>query len=145
MIELKVTAETPDELHSNITGLASLFGAPAAEPKAPRSRKKAETEPVDTKAENAEPPAETKAEAVEETKKEAPPAEDKPALTNDEVKSYTINDYLNVVFDKQAERTEAFKSLLKEFDVDKFSALPDDKLEAVRARVAELIAAAQKS
>jgi len=138
----------------------SVAEAPAA--KKPRNTKKpAETiehDPNEGKTDAAagavddgagETPAETaQADAGGEPAKEEAPASGgsaDPAMSIDELRKFVINDYLNVCFETQAERTAAFRSdILEPFGLAKIGEAPADKINEIKAHVDVLIAAKVK-
>lgn len=72
----------------------------------------------------------------------AAPASVAEKLTIDEVRAYTITNYLNAVFETQPERTAAFRELMDAVGVTKFGEVPVERLGEVKAMVDAKIAAA---
>jgi len=70
---------------------------------------------------------------------------EEPCMTIDALRAFTVNDYLNSVFEKQEDRKAAFGDMLKEFGVTKIGDLPADKINAWKAAVDQRIAAAVKA
>lgn len=68
-----------------------------------------------------------------------------PTLTIDELRLFTIGQYLNVVFDGAEARKNAFGALLAEFDVKALKDLPSAKINAFKALVDTRIAEAVKN
>ena len=76
-------------------------------------------------------------EEVEDVEAEKP-------MTIDELRAYTISNYLAEVFPKREDQKDAFKALLDKFEIEKLGDLPEDQATAFKAEVDARIAAAAK-
>ncbi|MER9685879.1 hypothetical protein [Mesorhizobium sp. M0139] len=65
-----------------------------------------------------------------------------PALTIDQLRAFTINEYLNTVFEKQEDRKNAYGALLERFQIKAITALPVEKINEFKAAVDAKIAEA---
>lgn len=171
-IRIEITGEDAAEVAQNLVTMAFMLApnlrggpakdAPAAveaeaveEPKKPRGRpKKAETiehEPVKEAKEEITPEAvENEQETVAQTT-ELPPKEIAPekaaeaeALTIDDLRKFTVDEYLLKQFKALEDQKSAFKALLDQFGVTKIGDLPTDKIGEFKAVVDAKIAEAAK-
>lgn len=80
-----------------------------------------------------------------ETAAEVDAVADEPSMSIDELRKFTINEYLNVVTDKLDERKNLYKALLDQFQVEAINALAAGQINAFKAAVEARIAEALKA
>lgn len=83
--------------------------------------------------------------ATSETPAEMDAVADEPSMSIDDLRKFTINEYLNVVTDKLDERKNLYKALLDQFQVEAINALAPGQINAFKAAVEAKIAEAVKA
>lgn len=73
--------------------------------------------------------------AADEAPAEVDAVAEKPCMTIDELRAFTVNEYLNTCFETLPERKTAFQELLKPHGVIAIGELPADKINAFKAVV----------
>lgn len=69
-----------------------------------------------------------------------PVEDDEPAMSVDDLRAYTLRNYLLKYFKDLAEQKSAWESLMGEFGVKKLTELSEDKMKAFKRRVDQKIA-----
>lgn len=69
-----------------------------------------------------------------------PIEDDEPAMSVDDLRKYTLQNYFLKYFKDLAEQKSAWESLMAEFGVKKLTELPEDKRKAFKRRVDQKIA-----
>jgi hypothetical protein len=84
-------------------------------------------------------------EAPDEAPAEVDAVAEKPSMTIDQLRSFTINEYLNVVTDSLPTRKELYGALLTQFSIKAITELPAEKIAEFKAVVDAKIAGAVKA
>jgi len=156
-IRIEIVGESAQDVATQLLVMGSLIqqkvGAKSPEAAAPVE---AEVEVVEEKPKTKPKPAPKKADKVieHEAKEEDKPDEDKdpeveevadePDMTVDELRKYTLSQYLTPTFKGIEDQKTEFRALLDQFKLEKLGDLPDDQIGAFKAEVDKRIKAAAK-
>jgi len=164
-IEIRITGDDVSEVAKQLFSLGFILVGKATAAKDDVSRVEEKVERVDNVAAPAESVADTVV-VVEEVEEAAPqgaeaepeaadgPVEDdkvvevdpepieddEPAMSVDDLRRYTLRNYLLKYFKDLAEQKSAWESLMAEFGVKKLTELSEDKVKAFKLRVDQKIA-----
>lgn len=164
-IEIRITGDDVSEVANQLFSLGFILAGKATAAKDEVSRVEEKVERVG----DAAAPTESVADTVEvvEAVEEADPAggeaepeadggvveddtvvevdpepieDDEPAMSVDDLRAYTLRNYLLKYFKDLAEQKSAWESLMAEFGVKKLTELSEDKMKAFKRRVDQKIA-----
>lgn len=164
-IRIEITGENTQEIAQSILQMAfmiapRLAGAPQAAAVEPVVADTVQPARKPARAKKADAPtiehdeSEVKTEQTHEQEAEKKVAEDKAAevvaavesgeasMTINQLRAFTINEYLNTVFEKQEDRKNAYGALLERFQIKAITALPVEKINEFKAAVDAKIAEA---
>ena len=164
-IEIRITGDDVSEVAKQLFSLGFILVGKATAAKDDVSQVEEKVERVDNVAAPAESVADTVV-VVEEVEEAAPQGaeaepeadggvveddkvvevdpepieDDEPAMSVDDLRRYTLRNYLLKYFKDLAEQKSAWESLMAEFGVKKLTELSEDKVKAFKLRVDQKIA-----
>lgn len=164
-IEIRITGDDVSEVAKQLFSLGFILAGKVTAAKDEVSQVEEKVERVDNVAAPAESVADTVV-VVEEVEEAAPQGaeaepeadggaaeddkvvevdpepieDDEPAMSVDDLRAYTLRNYLLKYFKDLAEQKSAWESLMAEFGVKKLTDLPEDKMKAFKRRVDQKIA-----